>query len=427
MRLRSTDWSSCEAALVALSKLYSISNGSVGWSAAELDRWTFILAGHLQFEPRSDDDIRESVVWKAMNACAKAENFSPNFFRDRALEAAKELLARPKIKLTVLTEITLPKRIKIPRSVQTPLGTVHFDLRMRPREQKLYKGVDQKEKYGISSDFVILRADILSGSEKQVVGEGERLFNLVLGYLHLIYGGYGASIFTGMPRIPIGRLLRRSAVVSFDHKKNKFGNWYVPNHYQEQPKPHYFFPSSFSLADAPKEVLHYNRAIKKSDFGEKLLRAVTLFQEGISSRQSDVALLKLWTVFEVLCALDGERTTYASIITRAASIFPDVEATTQRLKFIKDARNGLVHRGDHDDFVSRSAQWASMYAAQIIKFCLFNISGLKSHSEIVEYLSLGTDVQNLDRGIRLARAKRGHLTTQKKRRAINQGQVSRDV
>jgi hypothetical protein len=72
-----------------------------------------------------------------------------------------------------------------------------------------------------------------------------------------------------------------------------------------------------------------------------------------------------------------------------------------RLTFIADSRHAVVHRGEDGNHALLCAQWASIYAAELIGFCAFNRHGLKKHSDILDYLSVPRSVERIEEVIKI--------------------------
>jgi hypothetical protein len=49
------------------------------------------------------------------------------------------------------------------------------------------------------------------------------------------------------------------------------------------------------------------------------------------------------------------------------------------------------------------AQWASIYAAELIGFCAFNRYNLKKHADILDYLSVPRSVERIEEVIKIHR------------------------
>lgn len=121
-----------------------------------------------------------------------------------------------------------------------------------------------------------------------------------------------------------------------------------------------------------------------------------LFQEGLSARSSDIALLRFWTCIELLSSRAGVRENYEQIIFKVSSIFGNPDLAALRLGFIQHSRNQMVHAGDQEH-ATTCAQWASIYAAHLIGFCVFNNHKLRTHSDVLDYLALGSEPQHLQK------------------------------
>jgi hypothetical protein len=142
--------------------------------------------------------------------------------------------------------------------------------------------------------------------------------------------------------------------------------------------------------------------MKRTDFSGKIADSIVLFQEGLESNHIEVAMLKFWTVIELLCSKTEKETT-DKVIDRATSIFLHPSLTKMRLQFIQEYRDRLVHRGQSGGHALLCAQWGSIYAAGLIRFCLLNRYKLKKHAEILEYLSIKPDANHLKAKLRLYR------------------------
>lgn len=142
--------------------------------------------------------------------------------------------------------------------------------------------------------------------------------------------------------------------------------------------------------------------LARIDFKEKWSRR--WFQEGLETSRVEVALLKIWTAIEALCARE-EREPTQRVVERASSIFDNFRHAAMRLNFIQDYRNRVVHRGEAGDHALLCAQYGSLYLAAHIWFFLWNIYKSRKREEILDFLSLPLDMQRLKSNIALNRTR----------------------
>lgn len=91
------------------------------------------------------------------------------------------------------------------------------------------------------------------------------------------------------------------------------------------------------------------------------------------------------------------------LISRIASISSDRARAEMRLTAISEVRNRIVHVGDWDDYAFVCAQHASLYLVGLIKFFVWNSHQLRRRAEVMRYLSLPDEPDELQGGIKAAK------------------------
>ncbi|BBO09241.1 hypothetical protein [Bradyrhizobium sp. TM102] len=152
----------------------------------------------------------------------------------------------------------------------------------------------------------------------------------------------------------------------------------------------------------PKSLSSYY-GLSRIDFPDRLATAIVLFQDGLSATQVDVALIKLWTCIELVTSRADAKEPLEKAIERASSIFTPPELTRVRLDFIANSRHAVVHKGESGEHSLLCAQWASIYAGELLRFAAFNKHNLTKYADILDYLSSPISERRLKQNIRMSR------------------------
>jgi hypothetical protein len=383
-------------ALKALSQVPKEENGRISWDSGELEEGTFEIIYSLKFKPSVDDHIKDGAVWFVLNECARAKDFSRKFFIRKIREYIQKHLSKSPKTCVAVGQINCGPNVGLPNKLPSVFGQIEFRRSLSKSDQAVVNKLPEREKarLGLQSDFVIVISKTKATDERSGLEMAYRNMQFCFGVLNMIASGYGVSKRFGIPNAPIGKILSGSSIFTIDRRKRETGGYIWENTFP------LLFKSSFSVLHAmdqkaiKKFVKFYVSDVRRTDFSEKLIQAVVLFQEGLATVDIDTALLKFWTGIELLCAKETKEPT-EKIIERASSIFTNPKYAIMRLNFIQEFRNNIVHRGYASGHSVLCAQLGSLYLAKIIGFFLFNNYKFRKHSEILEYLSTPIDRQKL--------------------------------
>lgn len=383
-------------ALNALSQVPKEENGRISWESNKLDEGTFELIYSLKFKPSIDDHIKDGALWHVLNECARAKNFSTGFFLQRLRAFVKAYLDKRPNTLVAISQANCTFGAALPKKLPSIFGAVEFRHSLSKSDIAILNKLSahERDRLGLLDDFVYLTSHVRATDDRSAIDAAYRNIKYCLGVLNLICHGYGVSKRFGFPNAPMGTFLSAASIFTIDRKRRKLGGYLSENHYPV------FFKRNFSVRQKQesdvisKYAKHYVANLRWIDFSEKIVQAVILFQEGLEATHIDVALLKLWTGIELLCARETKEAT-DKVVERASSLFTNPAHAAMRLDFIQQFRNKIVHRGDAGDHSLLCAQWASIYLAAIIGFFLFNKYKMRRHSEILDFLSIPLDAEKL--------------------------------
>lgn len=392
------------SALHSLSQVPKEENGRFSWESNKLDEGTFELIYSLKFKPDIDDYVKDGALWHVLNECARAKNFSTVYFLQRLRAYVKAHLDKRPNTLVAISQVNCTLHAVMPQKLPSIFGPVEFKQSLSNSDLAILNALStyERDRLGLQDDFVYMTSQVRATDDRSAVDAAYRNIKYCLGVLNLICHGYGVSKRFGFPNAPVGKFLSAASIFTIDRKRRELGGYLSENHYPA------FFKRNFSVwqkqeSDAiSKYAKHYVADLRRIDFSEKMVQAVILFQEGLEATHIDVALLKLWTGIELLCARETKETT-DKVVERASSLFTNPAHAAMRLDFIQQFRNKIVHRGDAGDHSLLCAQWASVYLAAIIRFFLFNRYKMRRHSEILDFLSTPLDAVKLTETMSLYR------------------------
>lgn len=396
--------------LATLSKSFENKDGRISWNMSGLDGRNFGLIASLSFSPTIDDHEKDGAIWRTLNDCATANRFEQEFFIRKLRANVEALRAGPVQSYFVAAQVNVRNYGKLPRSLSSMYCSVavrrHLSRSVQAKLQS--QSGHQRARLHLDSDFLFLVHKGRARHGRGAVEAGYRNLQCCIGILNLSAQGYGISYRSGMPSVPIGSVLLSSAALLIDHKRKTVGDWITDSHYPQTFK--HSFIGRVELQELAPYAKRWVRRIKRTDFADRITTAVVLFQEGISATHIDVALIKLWTCIELLCSRPNAKEPLERAIERAAAIFTDTQEVVGRLKFIAESRHAVVHRGEDASHALLCAQWASIYAAEIIGFCAFNIHEFTRHADILDYLGTPKTPERLKEVIKIHATRLKFLT-----------------
>ncbi|MCK1698156.1 hypothetical protein [Bradyrhizobium sp. 144] len=387
-----------------LSAAFETTNdGRIAWPM-EVDQHTFQLIASLSFVPKIPDHEKDGAIWSAINECAKNKKFDDKAFIRHLREAIVEIRSKPTSAHSVLAQINVPKKEKIPKSLSSYYGSIVPQARILPSQLRILKEEHAFETRlaSFEDDFLFVRAKIKARDGRSALGEGIRSIQFALGLLNLASQGYGLSKRFGIPSVPLGKYLLSSPVIVVDQDNKKMGGWISDSSYPRQFKFN-FTARRDDLDDLATYTKRWIKRIGRVDFPDRLATAIVLFQEGLSATQVDVALIKLWTCIELVTSRADGREPLEKAIERASSIFRPPEMTRVRLDFIANSRHAVVHKGESGEHSLLCAQWASIYAGELLRFAAFNKHKLTKYADILDYLSSPISEPRLKQNIRMSK------------------------
>jgi hypothetical protein len=389
--------------LKELSSAYSVTEeGRVSWPSDKIHNLTFGLIASLKFSPKIDDHAKDQCLWKTVNSCAKGRNFSQSYFLGVLRKEVAEFNSQRTKTFSVVTQLNVPRHRPFPKSIHSIYGAIEVRRQLRGWELDVAKDwrLEWRNYIDIHDNFLFLRSHFKSRNARSAIDLGYRNIQCCIGIMNLAVGGYGLSRRIGIPNVPMGKFLNASAYILSDAKDRHFGSWVTESFY---PNFSLLEANSINLEELPPLMARWIRRIHNTDFEEKITTAIILFQEGLSAIHVEMALLKLWTCIELLCSRDGQRENTERIIEKASSLFDEQDTAKLRLSFIAESRHSVVHRGESGDHALLCAQWASIYAAQIIGFCVYNVHNLKKQNDVLDYLNTPRSAERLNRVISIHR------------------------
>ena len=388
-------------------------DNKISWNGDKLDDLTFDLIYVLKFQPEVQDHIKDAAIWSVINDCARANDFSQDFFIRKLRDYIINSNARSKRRYTGLTQLNCTCSTNIPSTLTSISGIVNFSANLSPSESAAISKLSsfEKDRMGFDPDFYYISIPVQAEDEYEALEDVYKNTKYMLGIMNFYYRGYGISKRFGFPSAPIGKFLTASAILIVDKKKKLTGSVQYNSGY-----PH-LYSSSFRVWQKLDNGIsvgakHHISSIRQSDFGERVVKAIIAFQEGLEDNDIDNALLKFWTGIELLCSRDSKEAANRTI-ERASSIFAKRDHAERRMIFIQNYRNKIVHKRDSGKHALLCAQWASIYLAEIIRFYLFNNHRMKSYSDIIDYMSLPSSEQKLREEIKLRRMRLDSIARQK--------------
>ncbi|MEY9543643.1 hypothetical protein ABIE85_006703 [Bradyrhizobium diazoefficiens] len=393
------------------------SDGRIAWPM-EVDQHTFQLIASLSFVPRIVDHEKDGAIWSAINECAKSKKFDEKTFVRHLRTEIVKIRSKPTATHSVLAQINVPKNQKIPKTLSSYYGPMVPQAQILPGQLRILKEEHafKSRLASFEDDFLFVRAKIKARDGRSALEEGIRSIQFSLGLLNLASQGYGLSKRFGIPSVPLGTYLLSSPVIVVDNDNRKMGGWLSDSSYPRQFKFN-FTARRDDLDDLTTYTKRWMKRINRIDFPDRFATAIVLFQDGLSATQVDVALIKLWTCIELVTSRADGKEPLERAIERASSIFTPPELTRVRLDFIANSRHAVVHKGESGGHSLLCAQWASIYAGELLRFAAFNRHNLTKYADILDYLSSPISERRLKQNIRMSRLRLRALAQRSKARS----------
>jgi hypothetical protein len=117
---------SAKDALDQLSKIFKNEEGRISWPSWELDQGTFALIYNLRFDRNVDDHLKDAGIWKAINECAKANNFSSKFFIRQLKLFVDEYQNKVPKSYRFVTQVNCNYSTRLPKILHSFDGDISF-------------------------------------------------------------------------------------------------------------------------------------------------------------------------------------------------------------------------------------------------------------------------------------------------------------
>ena len=388
--------------LANLSSIVIREGERIAWSSQELERSKIELIYGLQFKPKVEDYIKDGAIWHSINECARKNDFSQKTFSRFMIFYVNSHQEKKKQRYNAVCQINSRYNQVGPLKINTPIGVVHITDGINKKDHAILtkRSPDDLKQMGFHDSHQFIRCAVDSVDDRTAVNLAHDRMLFALGLLNMYFRGFGVSIRSGFPSVPIGQYLISSSILIVDRKNLKEGAYFINGEYPDRWRDSFTVKFHQKVDKFEKFSEKFSKSVKKLDYSKNLIDAVILFQRGLEATSIDIALLRFWTGIEILCSKDS-REPAQNAVDRASSNFRDSKRAKIRLEFMQEYRNNIVHKGRASDYALLCAQWGSIYLAELIMICVFNRHFIKNKDTLLNYMSLPKDEVKIKKSIEL--------------------------
>jgi hypothetical protein len=157
-----------------------------------------------------------------------------------------------------------------------------------------------------------------------------------------------------------------------------------------------------TLTDLRKTERWLMRAIRGSDFGDRLRDALVRYGRALDERNLNDAFVRLWGVLEDITGV-GDGDSHERVVKRASAIWENPTYERVALHRLRKWRNRMVHEGEGTSDAELLIYDLKLYVEALLRFCVVHIKSFRDWNEYCAYLDLPPNVDNLQRRLVLTK------------------------
>lgn len=166
--------------------------------------------------------------------------------------------------------------------------------------------------------------------------------------------------------------------------------WIEDNFFEKKPAK---FKNHLKFQEQCKYV---NKLIAKSRFKDHIQQVLINYIQSLDQNELEFRFLKLWTVVEILLCTD--KTTELS--KRISFLFNERDEVMQVINSLRDARNTNTHKGKPIINAEMKNFLLVSYFESVIWYFIKNPFGFNKIKDFIEFLSISTDLEEVERKIK---------------------------
>lgn len=288
----------------------------VTWNASDLEQATFDLLRNMRFDAGVPYYLKELAVLDALAKCVECQRLNSKSFLQFVNTYICDHDNRKKVKYIVVTQVNATRgarRHDAPRDVRMIVPSIEgrFEITTRiPKKvvQALSKADDRTlEILALKRDFLYAVGEVYAKDDMEALAAGYDIMSVGFGILNLGLHRVFVNARHRSPRTPFGHLLHASSLFMVKEGREEICGFIGTSQFPNEWK--------FELTVDLQSIINglafskkFVSSVKRIDGGDQIKNATRLLQEGLSANAVDVALLRFWTAFEVLCGTgDGTK------------------------------------------------------------------------------------------------------------------------
>ncbi len=347
-----------------------------------LDFAASTLTGMVEFPSTLEPKFRSNLVRRTITDVAREETLTPESFIAHLKKLVKDELGKPEKTFHVLTSLSLEKsnikhlsvdgtsiRIlpyRFPKKYQSR-GTIEFD-----------KQHQFKTSYRYANTIITVKSRHADAAFTKGM-DALDLVRAIWNFLTIPRWELGPSDWT-----PINRV--RTGSIHTLHKQNgalaveRYNYWYEPNFVETRPF------NAIQHKHFPKNTRFLLKRVHECRYSKQLKTAMLRYVRALDERDSNVAVIKLWSALEALTS--PTQANYDQVVRRIAFIHYDHKILLQVLEQLREIRNRNIHAGEELE----NARFACFFLANcfgaLFKFHTGNIDKFSTLDDANNFLDL---------------------------------------
>lgn len=347
-----------------------------------LDFASSTLTGMVEFPSALEPKFRSHLVRRCITDVARKESLTPDSFITHLKTLVRDELGKPEKTFHLLTSLSV-ERSNIKR-----LGIDGSSIRILPYGfPKKYASretlkIDEKHNVKTSYRYANTIITVKSRHADAAFTKGMDALDLVRAiwnFLTIPRWELGPSDWT-----PINRV--RTGSVHTLHKQNgalaveRYNYWYEPNFVETRPF------DAWQYKHFPKNTRFLLEQVQECGYSKQLKSAMLRYVRALDERDSNVAVIKLWSALEALTS--PMQANYDQVVRRIAFIHHDHKILLQVLEQLREIRNRNIHAGEELE----NARFACFFLANcfgaLFEFHTGNIDKFSTLDDANNFLDL---------------------------------------
>lgn len=364
-----------------------------------------VIYSSLEFDTKIPEIEKRNIVWKGISALVKKGDVTEKFLGEISREENFYKKLEPQ-KFVLVTSLSVNYfgelgKIKLPDNILPDKKIIIIFNKFLPSKfnrkeiiewVKRGKAVRESE---IPRDFVYARVNVEARTIVEAYHKAIDALDLLRGVWNLYFNlGVGRRMSFGGNN-PVNKIILGPIHTLHNSNGKLVTNtfWYEPNYIK--PLSSFSITSEYKYLKKNEQLIR--QRIRKSNYNTEIENSIIKYTRALDERNFNNAFLALWSLLE---NLTGSIASYDDVIKRTLFLYKDEEFHKLILEHLRNYRNKTIHTGDSmSEGMETLLYQLKSYVEALLNFHLHNNLKFKDISESVQFLSLNTDRNVLNKKI----------------------------